>query len=165
MTDGIIHSKVRGVTFEGRQKIIRQHVKPGMALRAIREPKNPHGNGNTIGLWAGNKQIGYMGSELADEIAPLMDSGQKISVRVSDLTGGGKDESIGVNIVIDMNGGSAMAPAPVYGSPLRKAAIVIGLLLVVLLCGGAQNTVVGIMCLAAAGWLVWQWRRAGGRML
>ena len=100
MPTGIIYSKVRGVTFEDRQDIIRQSVRPGMRLEAIREPQNPHGS-TAIGLWAGKEQIGHVASDLAAQLAPQMDSGNPIVVTVTELTGGGPGESIGVNIVID----------------------------------------------------------------
>lgn len=102
MTTGIIHSKVRGVNFENRQELIKRHVRPGMRLAAIRELQNPHGS-NAIGLWAGKVQIGHLSSDLADELAPYMDHGGKITVTVIEFTGGGPGESIGVNIVIDKN--------------------------------------------------------------
>jgi hypothetical protein len=162
MTTGIIHSKVRGVTFEGRQDIIRKTVRPGMRLNAIREPNNPHGK-SAIGLWAGKSQIGYIGSDLADEIAPQMDAGKPILVTVTELTGTGPGESIGVNIVIDTKpDGAAIKPK---ASPMRMVLIVVGLIITALVCGAAQNAAVGIVCLAAAAWLLWQWRRSGGRWI
>lgn len=168
MTKGIIHSKVRGVTADDRQAIIQKSVRPGMRLAAIREPKNPHGK-NAIGLWAGKRQVGYISSELADEIAPQMDAGKPIIVTVTDLTGNGPGESIGVNIVIDLQGdaeatvGSPSAAPEV--KPARLALIMLGLLAMALLCAAAANPIVAVVCLAAAAWLLWQWRRAGGRWL
>lgn len=161
---GIIHSKVRGVTFEGRQDIIRRAVRPGMRLDAIREPKNPHGS-NTIGLWAGREQIGYLSSDLAAELAPQVDAGQPIVVTVTDLTGNGPGESIGVNIVIDTQSDAAepaqMTIAAGRLSPGRAVLLVVGLLAVTLVCAAARNTAVAVVCMAIAAWLVWKWRRSG----
>jgi hypothetical protein len=167
MPTGIIHSKVRGVTFENRQDIIRKAVRPGMRLTAIREPNNPHG-GNAIGLWAGQQQIGHLSSDLAEELAPWMDAGKPLTVTVTDMTGNGPGESIGVNIVIDKQGEKGVPAAtqnPRAARPMNKALIVLLLLATVIVCGVAQSPVVAVVCVAAAAWLLWQWRRAGGKLL
>jgi hypothetical protein len=165
---GIIHSKVRGVTFEGRQEIIRRVVRPGIRLDAIREPKNPHG-ANAIGLWAGREQIGHLSSDLAEELAPQMDAGHPLTVTVTDLTGNGPGESIGVNIVIDMQGENVATRRNEKSSvkrlsPARAVLLVVGLLVVTLICAAARNTAVVVVCLAIAAGLVWQWRRSGGHL-
>lgn len=112
MARGVIHSKVRGVTRDNpdkknRQAIIKKQVKVGMPLTARREPNNPVDK-NAIGLWVetrgllskGEAQIGYISSELAEELSPFMTKGGRLEIKVTDVTGGGRDESWGVNIEI-----------------------------------------------------------------
>jgi hypothetical protein len=112
MARGVIHSKVRGVTHDNpdkknRQAIIKKHVKVGLPLTARREPNNPVDK-NAIGLWVeikgllsrGESQIGYISSELAEELSHFMMKGGRLEIKVTDVTGGGRDESLGVNIEI-----------------------------------------------------------------
>lgn len=134
MPEGIIYSKVRGVTFEGRQSLIKEHVRPGMRLEAVREPQNPHGS-TAIGLWAGKNQVGHISSDLAERLAPQMDAGKPIVVMVTELTGGGPGESIGVNIVIDTAVEAAQTARPSAGRNVALsgkilAGVMAGLLLV-----------------------------------
>ena len=101
----VIRSKISGVTFPNpdgsdRQAIIRRHVRDGMSLRAIPEPKNPRDK-HAVGLWvlAGRRwrQIGYIGSELAHDLR-----GESLQVNVLERTGGGRGMSYGVNIEITL---------------------------------------------------------------
>jgi hypothetical protein len=120
MPTGIIHSKVRGVTADDRQAVIKKTVKTGMRLTAIREPKNTHDK-NAIGLWSGKKQVGYVSSDLAGELSRWMDSGKPLTVTVTELTGGGKEHAIGVNIVIDKHQGET--PIGPADEPQKKSLV------------------------------------------
>lgn len=158
MPEGIIYSKVRGVTFEGRQDIIRRSVRPGMRLEAIREPQNPHGS-TAIGLWAGKEQIGHLGHDLAVQLAPQMDAGQPITVTVTELTGNGPGESIGVNIVIDVQGDAAAPAQMTIGagrlSPARAVLLIVGLIVVTLVCIGVPgDRGLAAVAVAPSGWPV-----------
>ena len=109
-----IKTKVAGVTFEGRQKIIKKHVRAGKSLQLIREPNNPHSRkGNATGIWIVAKkglfggqqhlQIGYLNSDLAEEIAPLLDAKWRYSCYVSAVTGGTRQKKTrGVNVHITL---------------------------------------------------------------
>lgn len=103
-TSGVIHSKVRGVSHKNpdgtsRQAIIQQHVHPRQELIVKPEPNNPYGR-NALGLWAGKFQIGYIGSNLSDELAAHLRAGGKLQIFVTDITGG-EQETLGVNIQIE----------------------------------------------------------------
>ena len=103
-----IYSKVAGVTFanddgSSRQALIRRHVRAGAKLLAIREPRNPRDR-NAVGLWVrtwlGRRQIGYIRSELAADLA-----GQPLRAVVTQVTGGGPGKAYGVNILLQVGRG------------------------------------------------------------
>jgi len=105
-----IRTKIRGVTHKDpyskkpRQKIIERYVRPGTKLTAILEPDNPYGE-NAIGLWltVGRKRyhVGYLRSELAAELAPIVKADIPLYVTVLSVTGGTKEHPTrGVNIVV-----------------------------------------------------------------
>jgi hypothetical protein len=104
-----IRSKISGVTQVNengisRQALIQEHLSEGDSLTLEREPNNPV-DPNAIAIHFdryavdGDPKIGYIRSDLAVKIAPLMDAGQFIDCEVLNITGGeeGK-ETLGVNI-------------------------------------------------------------------
>ena len=111
--DKQFHSKVRGVAQKNqdgkeRQKYIRSYCKPGMPLILKREPDNAYDR-HAIGVWIKAKtlifsnevQIGYLGADVAKELAPIIDKGGKVTATITEITGETKDkESNGVNIEI-----------------------------------------------------------------
>ena len=96
---GAFHTKVAGVTFEGRQAII-QSLTPGQVLVLQREPSNPHDPHAVKVLTDGGQQIGYLSARVAARLAPTMDSGVRYSATASQITGGGEDRSFGVNVYL-----------------------------------------------------------------
>ena len=71
----IIETSVAGVTFEGRQELIKM-LNIGETVTLIREPNNPQ-DFNAIEVITDNgAHIGYINRELADKIAPIMDKPQ-----------------------------------------------------------------------------------------
>ena len=76
-----------------------------------REPNNPHDK-NAISVWikaralvlfADTVQIGYLGAEVAEELAPIIDRGGKVEAKITEVTGGTKDkEALGVNIEVSI---------------------------------------------------------------
>jgi len=88
-------TKVVGVSHKNddgssRQKIIRKTCSAGQRLFLVREPDNPHGNGNTIAVVTGKgKQVGYLGTDTADDLAPFIDSGGRIDCEIKEVIGGG----------------------------------------------------------------------------
>ena len=117
MTTEAIHSKVAGVTAKNpdgspRQAYIRVFCKPGMPATLIREPGNPHYK-NAVGVWIKARalifftrsvQIGYLHPDLAEEIAPYMDGGGKVSCQIAEVTGGSRGKSSHeVNILVTRN--------------------------------------------------------------
>lgn len=101
------HSKIVGVTFEGRQDVINLMDKT-TPLRFRREPENEH-DSNAVAIDAQVMHvapspewlpIGYIARDKNAELAELLTDGKYASIRVSDITGGG-DKSYGVNVYIE----------------------------------------------------------------
>lgn len=92
------HSKIAGAS--NYQDAIK-HCKAGERLWLVREPNNPYDR-NAISVWnQGKELIGYIGKDLAADLAGQMDRGQWIEVTVSELTGGTPDKPhVGCNIHI-----------------------------------------------------------------
>lgn len=153
-------SKVVGVTRENddgsnRQEIIQEELKNGDMLFLNREPDNPYDR-NAIAVVTSDfeKKIGYINSDLASRLAPLMDRGSFIDCYIAEITGGGPGQSYGVNIKLTVNdpvkmeaSTSARTASPKNkGNPLSNRwktlpkkthtwIIVIAIILLLYLCG------------------------------
>jgi single-stranded-DNA-specific exonuclease len=98
------NTKVVGVTFEGRQDIVRR-LSAGDLLALERQPDNPVDPHAVRVLNASGQQIGYLSARVAARLAPSIDSGTRYSATVSQVTGGpgaaqGEERSYGVNIFV-----------------------------------------------------------------
>ena len=93
-----IYSKVAGVTFEGRQEIIRK-LEKGSPLFLEREPENPYDCNAVKLLTIAGEHVGYVGRELAEDLAQAMDNGINYQCFVAELTGG-NGRNYGLNIKI-----------------------------------------------------------------
>lgn len=93
------HTKLAGVTFEGRQEVVRR-LTAGVPLRLERQPENAH-DANACALYdAAGDQVGFFNRRLAAALAPLIDAGVAYEVEVSDVTGGEDGRSLGVNVLV-----------------------------------------------------------------
>lgn len=98
----IIHTKIVGVTFEGRQDIIKDLMEHDVLLLE-REPENVYDK-NAVGiLTMEGKHCGYLNRDIASEFAPAMDNGKKYIVTVSNVTGKEEGKNLGCNIMIALN--------------------------------------------------------------
>lgn len=99
------HTKLAGVTFEGRQSAI-EHVRPGMSLAMRRQPDNPYDT-NAIALFdAHGHQAGFLNRRLAAVLAPAIDAGVEYDVEITDVTGGEDGRFFGVNVLVTRRGSS-----------------------------------------------------------
>ncbi len=89
------YTKVVGVSFEGRQNLI-AGLAPGDPLELVREADNAF-DPNALAVRYGRLQLGYLRREIAQRLAPNVDAGDRYSVSIGSITGGG-DRHIGVNI-------------------------------------------------------------------
>ena len=102
-----INSKVRGVSQinedgSDRQQLIK-YCRAGERLMLRREPRNRHDRNAIAVLISDGSQLGYIGTELAETLAPLLDEGIAVDVVISEITGGGtwfSPQHRGVNIRI-----------------------------------------------------------------
>ncbi|HEX4014163.1 MAG TPA: helicase-related protein [Candidatus Cybelea sp.] len=79
------HTKLAGVSFEGRQDVI-AGMRPGAPLELRRQPDNPY-DSNAIAVSYGHLQLGFLNKKLAAHIAPLIDAGARYRACVASLTG------------------------------------------------------------------------------
>jgi len=93
-----IHTKIAGVTFEGRQKYV-SLLKGGERLLLLREPYNPHDSNAIAVSNLRNNILGHIPKELAAKLAPHIDSGIVYEAFVEEITGG-NNYTYGCNIII-----------------------------------------------------------------
>lgn len=108
------HTKLVGVTFEGRQEIIKI-LKGDEQLRVRREADNQYDpkavavdvllfvdapNSNNTEQWV---PIGYIAKEKNSDVSLALDNKQDVEISLSSLTGGVDDKSFGVNVYLEYN--------------------------------------------------------------
>jgi single-stranded-DNA-specific exonuclease len=98
------HTKIVGVSFEGRQEII-AGLQDGYDLELLRQPDNP-ADANAVAVRYGDLHLGYVRAQIAKHIAPHIDAGTIYRARVASLTGAvgearaSKELHRGVNIFV-----------------------------------------------------------------
>jgi single-stranded-DNA-specific exonuclease len=93
-------TKLAGVTFEGRQSVIRT-LQEGQVLYFVREPDNPY-DANAINVkTADGRSVGFIAKDKNSSLAYDLDHGKQYDVHVSGITGGGFDCAYGVNIKVE----------------------------------------------------------------
>ncbi|MGQ0568691.1 MAG: single-stranded-DNA-specific exonuclease RecJ [Armatimonadota bacterium] len=93
------HTKLVGVTFEGRQALL-PLVRAGDRLRLVRDPGNPR-DPHAIKVCVDDaRQLGFVRAELAAHLAPAIDAGARYTATATALTGGG-DRAWGLNILVE----------------------------------------------------------------
>ncbi len=92
------HTKLAGVSFEGRQDII-AGLQGDATLDVRRQPANPH-DPNAIAVHYGALQLGFFNRRLAAHLAPFIDGGARYRARVASLTGG-QTRYRGVNVFVE----------------------------------------------------------------
>ena len=75
--------KVVGVTFDGRQEIIKQLTRND-AITIRREPTHKFDT-TAIAVWSDKGQIGYIGKDYSSILAPMMDAGTKFEATIAEL--------------------------------------------------------------------------------
>jgi len=79
------HTKVAGVSFEGRQETIAA-LQPPCDLELVREPGNAY-DASAIAVMCAGRQIGYLNARLAARLAPAMDAGVLYAATLEEVTG------------------------------------------------------------------------------
>lgn len=99
------HTKLAGVTFEGRQDVVAR-LAPGTPLRVAREPENPHDGCACAVLDPRGDRLGFLNRRLAAVLAPVIDGGVVYDLAVTEITGGQEGESLGVNVIVSRQAGA-----------------------------------------------------------
>lgn len=108
-------TKVAGVTFEGRQRVIAR-CSVGECLVLVRDPENRFDKGAIKVMRLNGEQLGFIPAHVSRNgdssgLAFRMDRGDTYQCRISDLTGG-NGNTLGVNIeIIEDEFEAAEAPA------------------------------------------------------
>jgi single-stranded-DNA-specific exonuclease len=97
------HTKLAGVTFEGRQEIVAR-LAEGTPLRLDRHTHNEFDACACALFDPQGDQVGYLNRRLAAVLAPAIDAGADYEVVVSDVTGGSEGASLGVNVLVARRG-------------------------------------------------------------
>lgn len=92
------HTKLAGVTFEGRQVLLAQ-LEEGEELVVSRDMTNAYDPNAIAVSRADGQQVGFLNRRLARVLAPLMDRGLAYRATVDAVTGGGERE-LGCNITM-----------------------------------------------------------------
>ena len=106
------HTKLAGVSFEGRQDII-AGLRVGAQLELLRQPENSFDT-NAVAVMYGSLQLGFLNKGIAKHLAPKIDSGARYRARVESLTGAargadGEERFRGVNILVSLDAGAVIA--------------------------------------------------------
>jgi single-stranded-DNA-specific exonuclease len=93
-----IYSKIRGVTFQGRQQNI-EELQDGQKLWWVKEHENPF-DPNAVELYADSelrKSVGHLSRKVAEKVRFA-----ELRVVVQNVTGRGEEKkNLGVNIVVE----------------------------------------------------------------
>lgn len=90
-------TKVVGVTFENRQEAIKS-LQAGESVVLVRERDNSF-DPYAIGVYHGSRQLGYLNSRLARNLAPTLNKGGEYTAYITHISGRDKD-ILGVNLCI-----------------------------------------------------------------
>lgn len=93
------YTKVVGVSFEGRQRYVRQ-TRVNEVLTLERDYNNPYDRNAIKVINASGNQIGFISRELAESMARNIDMGIRYTATVSSITGTNPGDTMGVNIFI-----------------------------------------------------------------
>lgn len=120
------HTKIAGVSFEGRQDVI-AGLRADAALELRRESENPY-DANAIAVYYGHLHLGFFNKRLAAHLAPLIDGGARYVARVASLTGTsttlgptGETKYRGVNIFVERESAGSRALLRSDAPPSRES--------------------------------------------
>ncbi len=114
------HTKLAGVTFEGRQDVLAR-LEPGSPLRIERQPDNAF-DANAIALFEPRgEQVGFFNRRLAAALAPAIDAGVAYDAEVTDVTGGEGDRTLGVNVLVTQRDAGAADKERDFARSRRRA--------------------------------------------
>lgn len=116
------HTKLAGVTFEGRQEAVAR-LAPGARLTVSRQPDNAFDPCAIALLDGEGVHVGFFNRRLAAVLAPAMDGGAAWDVTVSEVTGGADGRSLGVNVLVARADAGPEADAEQHARDARRAGL------------------------------------------
>jgi len=98
------YTKIVGVSFDNDNGISRQDIIPDLdtipcPLELRRIPNNPHDENAIAVIDPKGRQLGYLSRNIAEQMAPMMDSGLNVRAQAIQVTGGWP-LNCGVNIQV-----------------------------------------------------------------
>jgi hypothetical protein len=96
-------TKAAGVTFGGRQKVL-QKCRAGEPLVLVREENNKHDPNAVAIKRETGEEVGYIPGATASTVARKLAKGIRFTAFAVEVTGGGKGESYGLNILMVESG-------------------------------------------------------------
>lgn len=96
------YTKVVGVSFEGRQEMVRK-LETGQSVTLVRQPENMHDKNAIAVISSNGEQIGFLKAKLSKDLAPLMDNGIQYIAEITSINGNDETnmDTLGVNIFIE----------------------------------------------------------------
>lgn len=95
-----VHTKIRGVTFEGRQVYLSES-RAGDVLTVRHAPTKEYPNTIAVINTRTGKTLGNIGSDLAESLIGAYGAGCAFNAEILEITGGADGAKYGCNIVID----------------------------------------------------------------
>ena len=96
-------------------------LEAGTVLRIARQPDNTFDSNAIAVLDPTGAQVGFFNRRLAVALAPEIDGGAAFDVTVTEVTGGGPDESRGVNVLVSRAGAMQEAARDAEARAARRA--------------------------------------------
>lgn len=101
------YCSVAGVTFEGRQRLVRKHCRDGDEVRLKPEPKNRHSR-HAVGVWVRKRawifrgwvKVGYIPEGNNAEMFRLLQQGWVADASIDVVVGGGWFKNRGLRLKI-----------------------------------------------------------------
>ena len=93
MTKFSTYDKIRGVTHRNGDGSERQEIlsrcSEGEKLFLHRDYDNPEDNNAVVVRRMNGEKLGYLSRSVAEDVAPKLDSGERLKAKIENLTGGG----------------------------------------------------------------------------
>ncbi len=100
-----IQTRLAGVTFDDCQANIHKWGYRDIGYFSLeREHDNPH-DPNAVGVWFLNDRLGYLQKPVAEKLAPVMDSGTKLTAKFVCRNQFAPDSIVGLTVrIVETNG-------------------------------------------------------------
>lgn len=116
------HTKLAGVTFEGRQVTIAT-LSGDENVRVRREADNKYDpNAVAVDVMVGQEwlPIGYIAKDKNSDVSKALDANNPVAIYISSVTGGGESKSYGVNVHLEYNRAESEVTEPVKEEGPKK---------------------------------------------